>query len=124
MGIRPSCAVAVVGQVASDLWAGDWPDHGQLGTHPGADPSRRSGASDGIRRDDSVNGGRAPDRISAIHASEVMAVLEFYSVEEVRPTRFTKTMSTIGIELGECLARRRGQLGTSPLTRRELEVLQ
>jgi DNA-binding CsgD family transcriptional regulator len=61
----------------------------------------------------------------AVHAGEVLAVLEFYYREESRPTdRLLQTMNAMGYELGEFLSRRRGQLHPQCLTPRELEVLQ
>jgi DNA-binding CsgD family transcriptional regulator len=61
----------------------------------------------------------------ALYAGGVLAVLEFCSREECRPSaRFTATMEAIGRLIGEFLARRQGQLRSSPLTRRELQVLQ
>lgn len=61
----------------------------------------------------------------ALHAGEVLAVLEFYYREEVRLTgRSTDTMIAIGYELGEFVSRRRGQLYARVVTVRELQVLQ
>ncbi len=61
----------------------------------------------------------------ALYAGGVLAVLEFGSPEECRlSARFTETMKAIGRLIGEFLARRQGQLRSSPLTRRELQVLQ
>jgi DNA-binding CsgD family transcriptional regulator len=61
----------------------------------------------------------------ALHAGEVLAVLEFYCPEESRPTaRLIQTIGAIGNELGEFLSRRAGQLHSPPLTPRELQVLQ
>ncbi len=61
----------------------------------------------------------------ALHAGGVLAVLEFCSPEECRPSpRFTETLDVIGRLIGEFLARRQGQLRPPPLTRRELEVVQ
>jgi DNA-binding CsgD family transcriptional regulator len=61
----------------------------------------------------------------ALHADRVLAVLEFYYPQESRPTaRLTQTLSALGNELGEFLSRRQGELRSSPLTRRELQVLQ
>jgi PAS domain S-box-containing protein len=61
----------------------------------------------------------------ALHADQVLAVLEFYYPQESRPTaRLTQTLSALGNELGEFLSRRQGELHSSPLTPRELQVLQ
>jgi DNA-binding NarL/FixJ family response regulator len=61
-----------------------------------------------------------------LHEGEVLAVLELYKQEEHRPTpRATQTMIAISNELGQFLSRRQGQLlDLSPLTPRELQVLQ
>jgi DNA-binding NarL/FixJ family response regulator len=61
----------------------------------------------------------------AVHAGEVLAVLEFYYREESRPSdRLLQTMGAMGYQLGEFFSRRRGQLHPQRLTPRELEVLQ
>jgi len=60
----------------------------------------------------------------ALHQGEVLAVLEFYHREEASAAaRLTNTMAAIGYELGEFMARRRGQFETPRLTPRELQVL-
>jgi DNA-binding CsgD family transcriptional regulator len=60
----------------------------------------------------------------ALYQGEVLAVLEFYHREEVSPTaRLTDTLGAIGCELGEFIARRRGQFREPRLTPRELQVL-
>jgi DNA-binding CsgD family transcriptional regulator len=61
----------------------------------------------------------------AVAGDEVLAVLEFYSTTEYELTDgMGRSLRGIGHELGAFLARRRGHLKPSPLTRRELEVLQ
>jgi DNA-binding CsgD family transcriptional regulator len=60
----------------------------------------------------------------AVKATEVLAVLEFYSQHEDLSDRLGKTMSAIGYELGEFLSRRRGELQPPVLTPRQIEVLQ
>lgn len=60
----------------------------------------------------------------ALHDNEVIAVLEFYYREEARLNdRFRHTLTAIGYELGDFLARRRGQFEARTLTPREFEVL-
>jgi PAS domain S-box-containing protein len=62
--------------------------------------------------------------LPAVHADEVLAVLDFYSREEAELTdRLMRSLTGIGYELGRFLARRRGELQPQPLTPRELEVL-
>lgn len=52
-------------------------------------------------------------------------MLEFYDREDASPTaRLTKTLAAIGAELGEFIARRRGQFEAARLTPRELQVLE
>jgi PAS domain S-box-containing protein len=64
--------------------------------------------------------------LPAIHAREVLAVLEFccepVSVDVT--DRLLRSLTGIGYELGEFLAHRRGQLKPDALTPRQLEVLQ
>jgi DNA-binding CsgD family transcriptional regulator len=61
----------------------------------------------------------------ALHADEVLAVLEFYCPTASRlSSRLSQTMSAIGNELGEFLSRHQGELYASPLTPRELQTLQ
>jgi PAS domain S-box-containing protein len=62
--------------------------------------------------------------LPAIADGEPIAVLSFYSVEHRVPSAtLVRTLSAIGREIGDCLARRRDELGSSPLSARELEVL-
>lgn len=64
--------------------------------------------------------------LPAIHAREVLAVLEFccepVSVDVT--DRLLRSLTGIGYELGEFLAHRRGELKPAALTPRQLEVLQ
>ena len=61
----------------------------------------------------------------AMTGEEVLAVLNFYSQEELAPTdRLISSLIGIGRELGHFLDRRRGEFGPPPLTPRQLEVLQ
>jgi PAS domain S-box-containing protein len=63
--------------------------------------------------------------VPAISDDEVLAVVELTSPEEIELTpRLRQSLTAIGYELGEFLARRRGQLERQLLTPRELEVLQ
>jgi DNA-binding NarL/FixJ family response regulator len=62
---------------------------------------------------------------AAVHAEEVVAVLEFCYPQTCRlSTRLSQTMSAIGNEVGEFLSRRTGELRASPITPRELQVIQ
>jgi len=62
--------------------------------------------------------------VPAISGDEVLAVVELTSREEIELTGPLKqSLTGIGYELGQFLARRRGQLGEQLLTPRELEVL-
>jgi DNA-binding CsgD family transcriptional regulator/PAS domain-containing protein len=60
----------------------------------------------------------------AVKADEVLAVLEFYSREQIQTDRLTQTLTAIGSELGEFFSRRRGELAPPQLTPRELQILQ
>ena len=82
--------------------------------------------SDYRRRSAAARAGlRGAVAFPALHASEVLAVFEFYYREEARPTaRWTHTMSAIGYEIGSFLSRRWSQMHEPPLTPRELQVLQ
>ena len=64
--------------------------------------------------------------LPAIRAREVLAVLELYCepVSMDVTDRLLRSLTGIGYELGEFLARRRGELKPLALTPRELEVLQ
>ena len=60
----------------------------------------------------------------ALHGDEVLAVLEFHSFDNTELTeRLMRSLVGIGHQLGQFLARHRGELGPPPLTPRELEVL-
>ena len=62
--------------------------------------------------------------VPAVHAGEVLAVVELYSRDELRPAaRLSQTMGAIGHELGEFLSHRRGQLRPPSLTPREMQIL-
>ncbi|HEX8075504.1 MAG TPA: PAS domain S-box protein [Thermoleophilaceae bacterium] len=63
--------------------------------------------------------------LPALSGEEVLAVLSFYSREEAELTdRLMRSLTGIAHELGQFLARRRGELQSSSLTARETEVLQ
>jgi DNA-binding CsgD family transcriptional regulator len=60
----------------------------------------------------------------AVDAGEVIAALSFYSFDRREPSpRLERTLAGIGHQLGRFLSRRRAQLEPSPLSPRELEVL-
>jgi len=60
----------------------------------------------------------------AVHAGEVLAVVELYYRDELRPTaRLSQTMGAIGHELGAFLSHHRGQLRPPWLTPREMQIL-
>jgi PAS domain S-box-containing protein len=62
--------------------------------------------------------------LPAIADGEPIAVLSFYSFEHRIPSAtLVRTLSAIGHEIGDFLGRRRDELGASPLSARELEVL-
>jgi DNA-binding CsgD family transcriptional regulator len=75
---------------------------------------------------EAVAGLRGAVALPAIHADEVLAVLEFccepVSVDVT--ASLLRSLTGIGYELGEFLAHRRGELKPPSLTPRELEVLQ
>jgi PAS domain S-box-containing protein len=63
--------------------------------------------------------------IPAVHREEVLAVISFYSKDDLLPTdRLLRSLTGIGYELGMFLDRHRGELGPPELTPREVEVLQ
>jgi PAS domain S-box-containing protein len=63
--------------------------------------------------------------VPAMHAEQVLAVLEFFLCEPADVSdRFRRSLSGIGHELGRFLAHRGGELKPSTLTPREVEVLQ
>ncbi len=62
---------------------------------------------------------------AVLDGEEVLVVVELYSCEDAEPSeRLLRSLVGIGHELGQFLARRRGELGRGPLTAREVEVLQ
>ena len=75
---------------------------------------------------EAVAGLRGAVALPAIHAQDVLAVLEFccepVSVDVTEP--LLRSLTSIGYELGEFLAHRRGELKPLALTPRELQVLQ
>jgi len=84
----------------------------------GQDESRRR------RRAAQQSGLRGAVTLPAVHADEVVAVLEFYYREDTVPfDRIKRTLAAIGYELGGFLSRRGGQLGYEHLTARQLDVL-
>ena len=63
--------------------------------------------------------------VPIVHASELLAVVELATTEELPLTpRFVQSLTAIGYEIGEFLGHRRGELVPAALTARELEVLQ
>jgi DNA-binding CsgD family transcriptional regulator len=78
------------------------------------------------RREAAVRAGlRGALSVPALNGRDVLAVLEFYSREEVELTdRLLRSFSSIGHELGRFLAGRIGELQPPALTARETEVLQ
>ncbi|MCW2991282.1 MAG: putative sensor signal transduction histidine kinase, partial [Solirubrobacterales bacterium] len=63
--------------------------------------------------------------IPIVHRQELLAVLSYYSRDDVLPTeRLIRTLTGIGYELGVFFDRHRGQLAPTRLTPREVEVLQ
>jgi PAS domain S-box-containing protein len=63
--------------------------------------------------------------LPVITGDEVLAVIELSSRTEVAVTeRLMETLTGIGYEVGQFLARRRGELSARVLTERELQVLQ
>jgi PAS domain S-box-containing protein len=63
--------------------------------------------------------------LPARDGDELLAVLEFYSRDEVPVAeRFRLSLAGIGAEVGHLLARHRGELAPVTLTPRELEILQ
>ena len=63
--------------------------------------------------------------LPALNGRDVLAVLEFYSREEVELTdRLLRSFSSIGHELGRFFAGRLGELQPAAVTARETEVLQ
>jgi PAS domain S-box-containing protein len=63
--------------------------------------------------------------VPALTREEVIAVLGFASRDETQLTeRLTRSLIGIGYEVGHFLSRRRAELAPSPLTAREIEVLQ
>ncbi len=78
-------------------------------------------AADGMPE---IRGLRGPLAIPALASSEVVCVLELYSTGAPEISeRMMQVLRTVGQELGLFFARRRGELDSSPLTARELEVL-
>jgi PAS domain S-box-containing protein len=60
----------------------------------------------------------------AVGQDGAVAVLSFYAFEPRVPSaELMRTLTAIGGELGRFLSRRRGELGSRPLTNRELDVL-
>jgi DNA-binding CsgD family transcriptional regulator len=60
----------------------------------------------------------------AVHAGEVLAVVELCSCDELRPTaRLSQTLGAIGYELGAFLSHHRAQLRPPWLTPREMQIL-
>lgn len=80
------------------------------------DPREPAAAGDGLR---------GAVAIPALAGTEVLAVVELKSDEEVELTpRLMRSLCGIGYELGQFLDHRRGELAEPLLTPREIEVLQ
>jgi DNA-binding CsgD family transcriptional regulator len=63
--------------------------------------------------------------IPAVAVDETLAVLEFFSADQIEPTdRLLRALNGIGHEIGYFLAQRRGELVAPVLTPREVQVLQ
>jgi PAS domain S-box-containing protein len=71
------------------------------------------------------DGLRAGVAIPALAGEQVLAVVDLHSNEHADfGERLMRSLTGVGYELGAFLARRRGELQKSPLTDRELQVLQ
>jgi len=63
--------------------------------------------------------------IPVLREDDVLAVIELYSLSDAAPSeRLLRTLAAIGRELGQFFQHRFGDLGRTPLTPRELEILQ
>jgi DNA-binding NarL/FixJ family response regulator len=63
--------------------------------------------------------------LPAVSGTLALAVLEFYSRENLRPSEtWLRSLTGMGHELGHFLARRRGELAPPKLTARERQILQ
>jgi DNA-binding CsgD family transcriptional regulator/PAS domain-containing protein len=88
----------------------------------GAEFEARGNARARAARADGIDGAIA---IPALDGTEVVAVVELpFHAEGQITERLLRSLQGIGHELGQFLGRRRGQLGASRLSARELEVLQ
>jgi DNA-binding NarL/FixJ family response regulator/PAS domain-containing protein len=88
----------------------------------GAEFEARGNARARAARADGIDGAIA---IPALDGDEVVAVVELpFHAEGQITERLLRSLQGIGHELGQFLGRRRGQLGASRLSARELEVLQ
>lgn len=90
---------------------------------PAAEPTA---SPDFERREPAARAGvRGLVAVPILHAGFVLAVVELASPEKVALTeRLGRSLSGIGIEVGEFLVHRRGELVPTALTAREFEVLQ
>jgi DNA-binding CsgD family transcriptional regulator len=71
------------------------------------------------------DGLRGAVAIPAVAGDEALAVLGFVSRETLEPSdRLLRSLERIGREVGDFLVRRRAELYGSPLTTRQLEILQ
>jgi DNA-binding CsgD family transcriptional regulator len=79
-----------------------------------------------VRRTEALNLGlRSAVAFPAVGDDGPLAVLTFYALDRRAPSeRLVRTLTGIGRELGRFLARRRADLGTRRLTRREMDVLE
>lgn len=94
-----------------------------------AEPSRVTDLTDEaaevVRAIDAQTGLHGLLALPATHGEEVLAVFAFASqLQTVLTDRFMRSLTGIGHEIGSFLAQRRGELSPSPLTPRELQVLQ
>jgi DNA-binding CsgD family transcriptional regulator len=88
-------------------------------------PIQRISAHDFLPPPESALGDlHATVALPAVAGEEVLGVVELYSASQAEfSERLMRLLAAVGQVLGPFLARRRGQLELSPLTRRELEVL-
>jgi PAS domain S-box-containing protein len=104
------------GGLAGSAWAS---------TEPARIADLTGDAAGAVRAMDARTGLHGLLAVPANCGQEVLAVLTFASRRQaVLTDRFMRSLLGIGYEIGHYLARRRGELSVTALTRRELEVLQ
>jgi DNA-binding CsgD family transcriptional regulator len=109
---RLARGVGLPGRAWADRAPKDWSSNDPTKT----DPREPAAVLDGL------HGALA---FPALMGEEVIAVIELKADRDIElSTRLMRSLFGIGYELGEFLARRRGELYEPPLTPRELEVLQ